>query len=278
MTEQGKPALQRQTTNLIEKAARFNDISEKKTSSRDKRANFLSLGFFGEGNPSRALFNQTKNILVIGCKNAGKSLLLRNISRTCEVRTLRKLNKNQNTINSLPALTIQTVPTIGVENVTCTFDNQPLAFREVGSQLSPMWPSYFEQSSTVVFVLDVSNYSKIAGPATEIMSMLHGLMTSQSGKPKSIAIVLNKSDVASAEDVEKVTTFLRLQELCDAYTKVRERANFISSAVSNVTRQPALAALRPPQGITLGNSFRNIFVDRLQYTRAAHVAQLKKIS
>ncbi|GMH66718.1 hypothetical protein TL16_g10999 [Triparma laevis f. inornata] len=211
--------LARQSTNLIEKSATFNNISEKKSSRKDKRSNFLSLGFFGEGNPSRALFNQTKNILVIGCKNAGKSLLLRNISRTCEVRTMRKLNKHQNTINSLPALTIQTVPTIGVENATCTFDNQPLAFREVGSQLSPMWPSYFEQSSTIVFVLDVSNCSKISGPATEIQSMFHNLMSGQSGKPKGVAIVLNKSDVASAEDVEKVTGFLRVKELCEEYSK-----------------------------------------------------------
>lgn len=59
--------------------------------------------------------------------------------------------------------------------------------------------------------------------------MFHNLMSGQSGKPKGVAIVLNKSDVASAEDVEKVTGFLRVKELCEEYSKVSLSLSEIST-------------------------------------------------
>ena len=174
------------------------------------------------------------------------------------MHTLKKLKKGVlSQVKSLPALTIQTVPTVGVENVNCTYDNLPVVFREgetserrrhahghkptrrhggkglipshrappflaVGSQLSAMWPSYYDQASTMFFVLDVSNYTKISGPATEITTMFHLLkvgINSNWSKPKTVAILLNKADLATAEDVEHVTTFLRLDELCEDYGK-----------------------------------------------------------
>ena len=84
-----------------------------------------------------------------------------------------------------------------------------------------MWPSYYEQSNTIFFVLDVSNYTRIAGPATEITTMFHLLKVAIArwSKPKPVAILLNKADIATVEDVERVSTFLRLDELCEDYAK-----------------------------------------------------------
>ena len=82
-----------------------------------------------------------------------------------------------------------------------------------------MWHTYYEAASTIIFVLDVSNYTKVSGPATEIMTMFHLLKTSYATKSKPLAILLNKVDLANSEDVERVTTFLRLDEMCEEYAK-----------------------------------------------------------
>jgi len=112
------------------------------------------------------------------------------------------LSHTQGSINpfSLVPLRMDTIPTTGVEFTNCVYNSNgvdfifkedddielpkkgkqnsshrksnserraanvsiSLSFREVGSSLSQMWPTYFDRSDMILFVLDISNFSKMS--------------------------------------------------------------------------------------------------------------------
>jgi GTPase SAR1 family protein len=172
-------------------------------------------GGLAGGSSSKALpVTRTLETLVIGCAGAGKTLLLKALHLSSGFRVTRKLNrlKKDSTRTNVNAIT---VPTVGVETMSCSLGATKLNFREVGSSMCTMWSSYYAQVSTVVFVIDASNFSRLAMSASELLSVFHELQNKKTCTR--LFIVLNKMDLSSDDEVSRVIAFLRLGQLCRDY-------------------------------------------------------------
>ena len=107
-----------------------------------------------------------------------------------------------------------------------------LCFQEVGSSLSSMWSTYFERSDMIVFVLDMSNFSKMSETHCQLDLLFETLQEVKKIKaderdseiiererPKPVAIILNKSDLASSTMISEIKDFLRLEDICAEYIR-----------------------------------------------------------
>jgi len=233
----------RQSSNAISKAHDYNKIGANEGKNNPNRtrqviSSFLSGSFRSSSSSALKLILKARSILLVGPSSAGKTLFLKSLVRTCEVFTLRKLKKNSALdLKSLPNLTASTFPTVGVEQSSCTYDSLPLSIREVGSSLAPMWPSYFDSSSTVFFLLDCSSLTRASVAKVELGNIIDALMKGGSKNVKPVAIILNKVDLSSPAQIAALNKYLRLAELCEKY------ATFAGKAQEEVAKVFELSAL-----------------------------------
>ena len=92
-------------------------------------------------------------VLLLGCEQAGKTLLSRHL-QVLAAATEKPLNT-------------QTQPTIGVELAHLAHKRKAFSLREVGGTMMPVWPSYYDGCRAVVFVADSSSATAAGGAVVE---------------------------------------------------------------------------------------------------------------
>jgi len=82
------------SANVIHSAVRYNGISNTLTSSSTNSSIFAQLANKGNGGAGKNLtmFYQNRTVLVVGKGSAGKTLLVKNISRFCDVHVSLSFN------------------------------------------------------------------------------------------------------------------------------------------------------------------------------------------
>ncbi|KAG7394745.1 hypothetical protein PHYBOEH_004695 [Phytophthora boehmeriae] len=162
--------------------------------------------------------------LVLGLDGAGKTLLMRQL-------TAQLVHKQKSVLDRLAtflfipcsyyfdkckhnddAVTIDanTQPTVGVEHWTLPLDGgRVCTLREVGGQLLPMWPAYFESCHFWLFLVDASNATQLAAAAVELFAVLN--MDEMRIKPK--LLVINQVDADFIIDDAVLQTYLCLDRL-----------------------------------------------------------------
>ena len=100
---------------------------------------------------------------------------------------------------------------------TVSYNGMEVTFREVGSTLSPMWPSYHSASVVVIFAVDCSTFQNAAEVACELTSLFRDLQSFP--EPRRVVVVLNKVDLSCGGEVAELATFLRIDELCEGYAE-----------------------------------------------------------
>ncbi|KAG1668984.1 hypothetical protein FOA52_000577 [Chlamydomonas sp. UWO 241] len=112
-----------------------------------------------------------------------------------------------------------TVATSGIQltEVACpkgTPHIKSLMMREVGGQMAPLWPTYFEDCRMVLFVVDASDAAAVAPAAVELCEMMsHPAMAD-----KPVCVVLTKQDhalVLSRQELELVMHLSDLERACE---------------------------------------------------------------
>lgn len=212
----------RQSSNAISKAADYNNIgmNEKNESRTKTRLKEVFSGTFRSSSSPLNLIQKVRSVLLVGPASAGKTLFLKSLVRSCEVFTMRKIKKfHALHLKSLPNLTTSTIPTVGVETSSCTYDSLPLSIREVGSALAPMWPEYLDTSSIIFFIVDSSSLVRASVAKVELCNMFNCLMKAPNKTAKPIAIILNKVDLSNPSQIASLNDYLRLDELCENYRK-----------------------------------------------------------
>jgi GTPase SAR1 family protein len=89
-----------------------------------------------------------------------------------------------------------------------------ITIREVGGQMCPLWPQYYDDCHCVIFVLDTSDHTSIADAALELLDALKDPRLA--GKPA--ALILSKQDrplVASRAEIEFVLHLDSLERTLD---------------------------------------------------------------
>lgn len=180
------------------------------------------------------------DVLIVGLEGSGKSLLC---------RRLQGLHPKDP--NSDAAFSVYTVMTNGIQlaEVACPKGTpfRSILIREVGGQMSPLWPQYYDDCHMVLFVVDVSDASTLATAAVELCdTMQHSKVK---GKP--ICVVLNKQDTALALSRQEVELVMHLHDL--------ERSSTAGLGVVEVSAIPgAFASVKGVDGQILVDSAQTL--------------------
>mmetsp|Transcript_42190 Transcript_42190/g.66022 ORF Transcript_42190/g.66022 Transcript_42190/m.66022 type:complete len:207 (+) Transcript_42190:50-670(+) len=137
-------------------------------------------------NKNNGSAEDTISCLVLGTGGAGKTLLVRKIKHICKML----LNDTNSEDMKENIFNLSTIVTTGMEVTKVPFENKTLHFREVGSPLLMMWPTYFKKCQIILYVVSASNLGQISGAWMEFLEILGADETAD----KQIILVFNKLD------------------------------------------------------------------------------------
>lgn len=104
--------------------------------------------------------------------------------------------------------TVNTIPTIGFNVETVTFQKLTLTVWDVGGQqkIRPLWKYYFPNTTTLVFVIDSSDVERLPDAKEELFSLLaeNELAEAQ------LLVFANKQDMPNAKTPAELTQILDL--------------------------------------------------------------------
>jgi ADP-ribosylation factor-like protein 1 len=139
------------------------------------------------------LFGKSEiRILILGLDNAGKTTLL----------------------NKLQLSTVtETVPTIGFNLETVTYNNLQLQVWDLGGQgtLRPYWRCYYPNTNAVIYVIDSADRDRIETAKKE----MHIMLSENDLKNVPLLIFANKQDLPGAMPESEMSELLGLPMLKD---------------------------------------------------------------
>ena len=133
-------------------------------------------------------------VLLLGCANAGKSTLMRNLRG--ETSSTKKQNEY--------------IPTVGTELLDLKLGNKKsLTLREVGGAIKQAWQVYYHAAHAVIFLADSSSLPALAPAVVEFYSVA----TAPSLADKPLLLLLCKRDLEQAVPLDLAHQLFRLREL-----------------------------------------------------------------
>ncbi|XP_037544967.1 ADP-ribosylation factor-like protein 16 isoform X2 [Nematolebias whitei] len=136
--------------------------------------------------------------LVLGATGVGKTLLLKRL----------QLLSLHGEIDSPPS----TLPTVGTNLTDLTLKKKKkkkVTVRELGGCMGPIWPSYFEDCSSVIFVVDSANIVQISSSCIQLLSVL-------SAEPlhnTSVLVLFNKRDMPCTMSLTEIKSLFRMDDI-----------------------------------------------------------------
>ena len=119
-------------------------------------------------------------ILFMGPKNSGKTLLLKRMQTLSDEKRLTPFDPIPNT-----------KPTESLESNSFKFRGMNFIFKELGGSLISDWEQHAKTPKAIVFIFDAADFTKIAPNIV----WLNEVLTAHSVEQKPILIVLSKCDV-----------------------------------------------------------------------------------
>uniref|UniRef100_A0A3Q3FXA4 ADP-ribosylation factor-like 16 n=1 Tax=Kryptolebias marmoratus TaxID=37003 RepID=A0A3Q3FXA4_KRYMA len=102
-----------------------------------------------------------------------------------------------------------TLPTVGTNLTDLTLKKKKVTVRELGGCMGPIWPSYFEDCSSVIFVVDSANIAQISSSCIQLLSVL-------SAEPlhnASVLILFNKRDMPCIMSLTEMKSLFRMDDI-----------------------------------------------------------------
>uniref|UniRef100_A0A4W5MJ17 ARF like GTPase 16 n=1 Tax=Hucho hucho TaxID=62062 RepID=A0A4W5MJ17_9TELE len=115
--------------------------------------------------------------LLLGATGVGKTLLLKRYSQL----TLR----NGTTDLGEPPVTL---PTVGTNLTDLTLKRKRVTVRELGGCMGPIWPSYYTDCSSVIFMVDSANTTQMSSSCIQLLSVL----SAEPLHTASVLVIFNK--------------------------------------------------------------------------------------
>ncbi|KAM6904653.1 ADP-ribosylation factor-like protein 16 [Xenentodon cancila] len=108
-----------------------------------------------------------------------------------------------------------TLPTVGTNLTDLTLKKKKLTIRELGGCMSPIWPSYFKDCSSVMFMVDAANIAQISSSCIQLLSLL-------SAEPlctASVLIIFNKRDMPCIMSLTEIKSLFRMDDIVASATQ-----------------------------------------------------------
>ncbi|XP_062886648.1 ADP-ribosylation factor-like protein 16 isoform X1 [Mobula hypostoma] len=136
--------------------------------------------------------------LLLGATAVGKTLLLKALHKMSLKEVLGELDE-------LPP----TLPTVGTNLTDITINKRKITIRELGGCMGPIWPSYYEDSEAVIFVIDAANPTQISSSCIQLLEVLSAEQLQESP----VLILFNKVDLPCHMSLIEMKSLFRMDDV-----------------------------------------------------------------
>lgn len=134
------------------------------------------------------------------------------MSETLLLKRLQKLNLHGfGELEAPPS----TLPTVGTNLTDLTLKRKKLTVRELGGCMGPIWPSYFKDCSSVIFMVDSANIAQISSSCIQLLSVL----SAEPLHSTSVLILFNKRDMPCTMGLVEVKSLFRMDDIIASATQ-----------------------------------------------------------
>ncbi|XP_071778996.2 ADP-ribosylation factor-like protein 16 [Centroberyx gerrardi] len=141
--------------------------------------------------------------LLLGATGVGKTMLL---------KRLQKLTSHGSSELGEPPATL---PTVGTNLTDLTVKRKKVTVRELGGCMGPIWPSYFTDCSSVIFVVDSANITQISSSCIQLLSVL----SAEPLRTASVLVLFNKRDVPCTMSLVEMKSLFRMDDIIVSATQ-----------------------------------------------------------
>nr|XP_033817954.1 ADP-ribosylation factor-like protein 16 [Geotrypetes seraphini] len=136
--------------------------------------------------------------LLLGAAGTGKTLL---------VKRLQKLGSSDDggDLGDVPP----TLSTVGTNLTDLVIQKRTITVRELGGCMGPIWPSYYRDCSSVMFVIDAANPRQISASCIQLLSVL----SADTLATASVLILFNKIDLSGCMSLLELKSLFRLNDI-----------------------------------------------------------------
>ncbi|KAM9391962.1 ADP-ribosylation factor-like protein 16 [Pholidichthys leucotaenia] len=141
--------------------------------------------------------------LLLGATGVGKTLLL---------KRLQNLSLHGSDDLGPPP---STLPTVGTNLTDLTLKKKKVTVRELGGCMGPIWPSYFKDCSSVIFMVDSANIAQISSSCIQLLSVL----SAEPLRNASVLILFNKRDMPCIMNLIEIKSLFRMDDIVASSTQ-----------------------------------------------------------
>ncbi|CAI9562620.1 unnamed protein product, partial [Staurois parvus] len=102
-----------------------------------------------------------------------------------------------------------TQPTVGTNLTDLTIQRARITVREVGGSMGPIWPSYYKDCRTVMFVVDAANPVQVSASCMQLLFVLSASALSSA----SVLIIFNKTDLPCCMSLVEMKSLFRMDDI-----------------------------------------------------------------
>nr|XP_020466093.1 ADP-ribosylation factor-like protein 16 isoform X1 [Monopterus albus]XP_020466094.1 ADP-ribosylation factor-like protein 16 isoform X1 [Monopterus albus]XP_020466095.1 ADP-ribosylation factor-like protein 16 isoform X1 [Monopterus albus] len=142
--------------------------------------------------------------LLLGATGVGKTLLLKRLQKL-SLHGLAELGPPP-----------PTHPTVGTNLTDLTLKRKKkVTVRELGGCMGPIWPSYFEDCSSVIFMVDSANISQVSSSCIQLLTVL----SAEPLHSVSVLILFNKKDMPCTMTLTEIKSLFRMDDIIASATQ-----------------------------------------------------------
>ncbi|XP_068574386.1 ADP-ribosylation factor-like protein 16 [Cebidichthys violaceus] len=141
--------------------------------------------------------------LLLGATGVGKTLLMKRLQKL-SLHGLGELGEPPSTL-----------PTVGTNLTDLTLKKKKVTLRELGGCMGPIWPSYFKDCSSVIFIVDSANIAQISSSCIQLLSVL----SAEPLHSVSVLILFNKRDMPCTMSLVEIQSLFRLDDIIASATQ-----------------------------------------------------------
>ncbi|XP_071385892.1 ADP-ribosylation factor-like protein 16 isoform X2 [Centroberyx affinis] len=145
--------------------------------------------------------------LLLGATGVGKTMLLKRLQNILCALT----SHGSCELGEPPA----TLPTVGTNLTDLTVKRKKVTVRELGGCMGPIWPSYFTDCSSVIFVVDSANITQISSSCIQLLSVL----SAEPLRTASVLVLFNKRDVPCTMSLVEMKSLFRMDDIIASATQ-----------------------------------------------------------
>ncbi|XP_053084398.1 ADP-ribosylation factor-like protein 16 isoform X3 [Pangasianodon hypophthalmus] len=136
--------------------------------------------------------------LLLGATGVGKTLLLKRLQKLCQRSEPADLGEPPSTL-----------PTVGTNLTDLTLRKRRVTVRELGGCMGPIWPSYFRDCTSVIFMVDSANITQISSSCIQLL----GVLSAEPLRSASVLVLFNKRDLPCTMSLEEMKSLFRMDDI-----------------------------------------------------------------